>query len=57
MMIFEASDFTRSGGILKPCGRPRGEGGSQNVHICPQGGGGVSDVVHVDKNPDFKHEM
>ena len=30
------------GNIHKPCGWPRGEGGSTNNHVNPQGGGGVS---------------
>ena len=36
----------------------KGGGGVLKMSIyVHKGGGGVSDVVHVDKNPDFKHEM
>ena len=36
---------------------PKGRGVLKMSIYVHKGGGGGYDVVHVDKNPDFKHEM
>ena len=40
-------DNDELGGILKPCGPLRGRGGFQIVHVSPQGGKGVKEMIYV----------